>query len=349
MSRASAISDLAEVGDWNLLARSFLETKLYEHPSWIQFALSEERALIGTPEIEWDEDWLQRLYLFNVVVLDSRLSGEHIAKIKRPVLMEDFFRRLVNNQVESLGKLLRAYAIQDAAAAFRLSEVSGIDLAQRYPEIVVISCDQEAFFRLVVEQAKSRQEGSDNWLALLVEAGLRYRIVAEWLVKEDAVAELEPRVEKLERRKQWPYKFAERNLFTQCTAIAMSIEPRTNPSLLRLVQEIDPAPRKSLINVLSIWCLLGTIVFVFAFIDGAFDKVRPVAIAVLILLIYVPVGMMMVFLSCRILYRDVLNQYPIAVYKGRRFSLFHLVPPGLREKALIIAEARAALTQKQMS
>lgn len=181
--RAEVVSEVAALRDHRLLARSFMETKSYEQEAWLEFVELTRSALLNTPEKEWDEQWLRDLHLFNVVVLDANQCSAYVSGGERSIDLGEFFRVLVAKQKNSLLTLLSAYAAQDAAAAFRLAEVCGLDLATQFPEIVISNCDQSPFFALVVKQALDEPRRADLWSTILGEAGLRSRLVADrWTI-----------------------------------------------------------------------------------------------------------------------------------------------------------------------
>ncbi|MCX6376145.1 MAG: NACHT domain-containing protein, partial [Armatimonadetes bacterium] len=140
--RSMALTQVCALQDRGLTARCFLETKLYDHDSWGEFVGAESSRLLSTPERQWDETWLRDLHLFNVVVRDANAYSAHVAVRGGTIGLDEFYRSLVASQRDSLAKLLGSYASQDAAAAFRLAEVCGLDLAADFPAVVVANCDQ---------------------------------------------------------------------------------------------------------------------------------------------------------------------------------------------------------------
>ncbi|HEY3567573.1 MAG TPA: NACHT domain-containing protein [Thermoanaerobaculia bacterium] len=265
VQRNGAIDDLAKLGDGRLLARSFLETKLYEHIQWAEFVRSEQSFLVGVPEQEWDEEWLERLYLFNIVALDALHSAEHIPRIERPVDLGAFFQELANSQIESLDKLLTAYASHDAAAAFRLAEVSGINLPHQFPELVITSCDQEPFLQLVLERICEGDGSRGSWLELLTESALRSRAVAKLMLDMEPRKEIYMLRKNLDKKYRWPYLVAGRNLLGQCLAVSLTRSATLRLSILHVMQKsVQPRVGAAYIaTVLSgIPLLLAFLVFV---------------------------------------------------------------------------------------
>lgn len=222
VARYDALTDLAKLGDKRLLARSFLETKLYDHVAWKDFVETESQSLLNTPEKNWDDQWLRDLYLFNVVVRDANQCATHIPMMSSAVNLEEFFQSLVDRQQESLSTLLTAYASQDAAAAFRLAEVCNLDLAEEFPEIIISNCAQSPFFALVQEQALHELDRIGLWASLLTEAALRSRIVANVMSNTKPLASLSKFIDELPRKKRWflPGTISQ-SLYTQCLSIAV--------------------------------------------------------------------------------------------------------------------------------
>jgi hypothetical protein len=243
INRADAITEASSLVDSNLMSLCFLETKLYDHECWPTFVSSEQKALLATPEDRWDEQWLRRLHLFNVVVRDAHNSSTHLASVGETPELSLFFKTLVASQQSSLSKLLSAYAAQDAAAAFRLAEVSGLDLAQNFPEVIISNCDQAPFFALIRDQAMSEMHRVGLWASLLCEAALNSLFVARMMMKVPAEARLDPVLERLPKRIRW-YKGSgiERSFYTQLLSIAggESSRPPETPKL-NLLRRL-PAP-----------------------------------------------------------------------------------------------------------
>ena len=101
--------------------------------------------MLHTPESSWNEKWLQDLHLFNVVVRDAANCSGHVPNTASEIDLEDFYNTLVKKQGRGLSKLLASFATQDALAAFRVAELSGLDLPRSFPEVIISSCDQVPF------------------------------------------------------------------------------------------------------------------------------------------------------------------------------------------------------------
>jgi GTPase SAR1 family protein len=221
VQREQAISDVAALQNDSLLARCFLETKQYTHSCWPEFVIRQKQQLIQTPESRWDERWLRDLHLFNVVVRDAADCSAHIPVAPIDVDLEEFFEALAGSQKESLAKLLAAYAAQDAAAAFRLAEVSGMDLVDDFPDIVINYCDQAPFLALTIERMLRDTRETSKHAALLAEAGLRSQVVAKSLNETPASERLTKIIVRFPKRKRWYRRgIVEESLYTQLLTIA---------------------------------------------------------------------------------------------------------------------------------
>lgn len=242
--QASSISSLAKVGDRRLLARSFFETKMYEHPDWKVFAEAEQERFMHTQEELWEDDWLRDLHLFNIVAKDAALASSSSKRIP-DIDLHGLFRSLAERQQNSLARLLNAYADEDAAAAFFFAEVSGIDLAQQFPELVISSCDQSPFFALVFTRATEPAASARRWRQLLVEAGLRSSVVANYLERAELPDFWRDQLALIPRKERW---FAngvlEENRLTQFLTLILreinSADNRACPALQRVGQLPKP-------------------------------------------------------------------------------------------------------------
>jgi hypothetical protein len=221
--RGDAISAISDLGDERLLARCFLETKAYEHPSWKLFAEATRDRLLGTPENEWNEEWLQDLHLFNVVARDAAQCSAHLANVTVQIDLGEFYEKLVKQQGGgSLSTLMSAYAVHDAPAAIRLAEVSGLDLPSDFPEVIIANCDQAPFLSLVVNKMLADLGRVSVWAAPLAEAALSSSLVANTLWKmppnDDVLA---PQLEKQSNRTRWDVRgITNRSIYTQILSMA---------------------------------------------------------------------------------------------------------------------------------
>lgn len=233
------MTELAATGDYRLMARSFLETKNYEHETWQAFAEGTKRLLLGTPESEWNEEWLRDLHLFNVVVRDQQQCASFTQPHGIDIDLSEFYRTLVSKQQNSLAALLRSYAAQDAAAAFRLAEICGLDLLADYPEIVSANMDQNLFFELVLQNALGDDSRLAKSSAVIVEAALRSPPVAAKLSKLPPDARVGKHVASVPRRKRWTGRGLD-SLYGQLVTVALSQPSRPYCAALGILRGLPP-------------------------------------------------------------------------------------------------------------
>jgi hypothetical protein len=238
--RPDAIAQVAALRDFRLLGRCFLETKLYDDQTWPAFADTTHRRLIDTPESDWGEAWLRDLHLFNVVMRDAAQCSNYI-KSPAPVLdLALFYRSLVERQRNSLRSILSSYAGQDAAAAFRVAEICGVDLAADFPEIVIFSCDQPPFLALAVQQVLADSGTADTWAPLIVEAALRLPVVAAELIElAPDLGGLARRARAAPRRSQWSStRMLPASLYVQLVTVALMEPPNPACRLLSVLANV---------------------------------------------------------------------------------------------------------------
>ena len=205
--RGDAITDVIKLGDHRLIARSFIETKAYEHEQWSEFVNLARNLLISVPEFSWDDAWLRDLHLFNVVVRDAAQCLQYLDGTSVSVDLAEFYRALVEKQQRSLTALLSSYAVQDAAACLRLAEVCHLDPATDFGNIVIKSCDQPPFLALAQEQALAEDQSGSQWRSLLAEAALRSPVVAESLHRIPRSELLARKEELVPRSRRWSSGF----------------------------------------------------------------------------------------------------------------------------------------------
>lgn len=225
--RNAAITDISKLGDQGLLARCFLETKCYDHAHWKDFVEGQKRSLLSVSEARWDEQWLRELHLFNILVRDAVLCATHSPTIIPHVDLDAFFQTLVGQQRESIAKLLAAYAKQDAAAAFRLAEISNLDLIGNFPEIVVTHCDQRPFLALLLEQVAKTPSKAKQLSHVLVEGALRSPVVAQSLFTTEPSEHYGKLLDRIEKKRIWYYsRVFPISLYTQMITLSTSDAPQ---------------------------------------------------------------------------------------------------------------------------
>lgn len=242
--RPEALNDLAKIDDRRILARSFLETKIYEHSTWPVFVENEYGRLLRIPEGNWDTEWLRSLHLFNVVIKDSEQCATHMPVAQISVNLDEFYKHLVSQQQQSLATLFSTYATQDAAAALRLAEICHLDLAEIFPDIIVSNCDQSPFFALVRQRALQEKNRVGLWSSLLSEAALRSRAVAVWMNDTDPVNEWQGFADEVPKKRRW-FKsgLCKKTFLTQSITIALGPRAITNNDtliMLKLLKDVPP-------------------------------------------------------------------------------------------------------------
>jgi hypothetical protein len=256
VQRDQALTDVASLNDFRLLARCFFETKLYEHSSWQAFVRKAQDEILNTPENMWDEKWLADLHLLNLVVLDAQQSAQHL-RMDTVVDLSVLYQNLVERQTDSLAKLLGGYAAQDAAAAFRIAEVCRLDLPVAFPEVVIKNCDQPPFFALVREQAAKDPDRVNLWMSLLAEAGLRSRVVAYSLNQMQPDETLDAVLRGVSRRHYWfAANLLPRTYYTQAITVAVTAKiDSIHFAFLQLLSELPSPGQRRGRSDLAMWSL----------------------------------------------------------------------------------------------
>jgi hypothetical protein len=223
--------------------------------------MNQKDYLLSVPEEKWDERWLRNLHLYNVVIQDAGQCSTHMPAISIPVNLENFYQLLVDTQQESLSKLLAAYAKQDAAAVFRLAEISNLDLANNFSSIIIDNCDQAPFYALIKQQALLELDRIELWAALLSESALRSSVVSEWMMKDKPLDSLNTIVSNTPKRNRW-YKHNPpfNSFYTQCLTIALNGKSRSFP-MLKLMYKIPPPIAINLYWNTSSWLYLTGLLF----------------------------------------------------------------------------------------
>ena len=251
-ARKDAITEVAHLHDDSLLARSLLETKQYAHTEWPNFVERQRLQLVGTPEEDWDEQWLRSLHLFNVVLRDAKECSAHMSGVKADIELDRFFGELARNQKASLSKLLSAYAAQDAVAAFRLAEVSCIDLPGDFPEIIVDHCDNAPFLSMALEAAGRDHESAMKWSVPLAESALRSRLVSKNLRSSSLASTLTKLVELIPRSHRWDkVGLVKRTAYTDLLTLATNTKPNTR--MLPCVEIIKSARPPGSVSTFSVY------------------------------------------------------------------------------------------------
>lgn len=277
-ARKAAITDVATLHNDSLLARSLLETKQYAHAEWPGFVERQRLHLAGTPEAEWDERWLRDLHLFNVVLRDAKECAVHMSGVKTDIDLDQFFEELASNQKASLAKLLSAYAAQDPVAAFRLAEVSNIDLPTDFPEIIVEHCDKAPFLSMALDAAGRDRQSGMKWSPPLTESALRSQLVADEIEKVSLAPSLTNLVESLPRQRRWDRAgLVNRTAYSDLLTITANTESHS-PRLF-CVEIIKNAPSPGSVGLISasvsrcaFWLFIISIIGMYAWAFSDLDQ-----------------------------------------------------------------------------
>jgi hypothetical protein len=236
--RTVVMTDVSKLGNPRLLARCFLETKAYEHESWHDFFTSTQEQLLATPQDSWNQESLSDLHLLNVVVRDQQQCATYVPSM--PVIdLTAFYQRLIVGQKNSLATLLSAYALQDAAAAFRLADACGLDMLGVFPEVVISNCDQPPFLELVIAKVLDDERQSAAWAALLAEAGLQSRVVARTLHTFTPNEKLKQKIEVIPRRQRWN-RGSLNTLYTQLLTLAINHDKIDACRAVQILKNVSP-------------------------------------------------------------------------------------------------------------
>ncbi len=224
VDRDEALAEVITLGDDQLAARCFLETKQYENRLWPPLVSRLKQTLLSVPEEHWDSKWLRELHLFNIVTKDSQECSTYARLKVSHVDLDEFLGALVGQQKASAVKLLSTYATQDAVAVFRLAELSNLDLIGDFPDIVVQNCDQAPFLALVIEQTLATETPpSIQWIRALAEAALRSRAVSQAIEAINPSQVLTNCIQELPQKYYWSFPFgSHHSLRSQLITLAVN-------------------------------------------------------------------------------------------------------------------------------
>lgn len=180
--RPKSLTEVAVLGDREVLGRCFLETQLYDRNEWAEYVVEESEYLTVEGEHRRDESWLRRLHLFNVVLRDAQIWMTQVAGKQVGPELDGLLPKIVGTNKDALKEIFSLYASQDAPAAFRLAESVGVNMLNE-PEILIQSCQEPPFLALAMERAMEESVDRSSWTLLLAESGLRYRNVAHTLTQ----------------------------------------------------------------------------------------------------------------------------------------------------------------------
>ncbi|MEW2162993.1 NACHT domain-containing protein [Streptomyces sp. NPDC007084] len=275
--RADALRELSDGGvDSLVMGRCFLETQLYDHQSWEVHSAAESAFLSRTPSGSWDDAWLRRLHLFNVVLKESEEWLTAYGRRPRRTL-EDLFRDLVQDDRARLVQLFSSYASVDAPAAMRLAAATGVDLVAEQPGLVVASMSYPPLRAMILEMVETETDFADGLALLVAEAGLRHQSVAVEFSREAVPQWLADKVAMLDARQWWfrtdiHWGAYRPSLYTYCLSYASALarkseihHPAEFPAVVTIANV--PAPGGLVSGVKFLTRLLA---FALVFVAGSF-------------------------------------------------------------------------------
>ena len=239
--RPGALSEIADLGDREVLGRCFLETQLYDREEWPSYIFAETEYLTREGASRRDEKWLRRLHLFSVILRDAhnwmdQVMGRHVG----PEL-DGLLPSIVGSNREALEDVFSLYASQDASAAFRLSESLGVDMLEDYRRIVISSCQEPPFLALAMERAWNVSVNHSTWLMILAEAALRYRNVAHTL-DASLIAYDSPSIAMPAGAPIFVRRMKPRSCYRECLAFSLSTPLKSSHQDFRSVTIISQLP-----------------------------------------------------------------------------------------------------------
>jgi hypothetical protein len=249
--RSQAITDVVEYADQRILALALLETKAYDHEVWPRFSQAYAKRLLERGGHELGPDWLREVHLYMVVCSDAETASNSLRGLTDLHHLQDFFDILRKRDDGTIFRLIDSYAEQDAAAAFRVSELCQIDMLSQLPQVIIKHCDQPPFLTLLLDLALRQQDRLRTWTYIFAEAGLRSRAVANALSQSHLTLWAE-RATKVNREFQWFGRTVPKTPYTECVSVACSgesVQDLRNSPLVRQLRHIR-GPRCDKIAIL---------------------------------------------------------------------------------------------------
>lgn len=240
VDRHGAIADVAQLENNRLLARCLLETKLYEHPAWMQFTAEAYTSLVTINTVIGDE-WLFDFHLFNMVTRDAKIATAQTGvRVDTPDI-DQVLQSVVTDQSTGLARIIDAYAEKDAAAVFRVADLAGIDLVREYPVTVIHNLDQRPFMELLIDRVSTSGDDAPRWAAVFAEAGLRSRPVAQELHARPPIAGWDKYIDAVPKSRCWNSRgIMIRSLYSDALTIASSTVIQFPGALLPEFHKIPP-------------------------------------------------------------------------------------------------------------
>jgi hypothetical protein len=222
-----ALSSISRTNDQRTLTMAFLETKIYDQPTWYGFAIGLEANLLQRLSAlrhhdDLEREWLADVVLFVVVCKDEERARRFLPQNHLSYEVDSFFQKL-NIQAKSLIlPMIASYAEHDAVAASRMAALCQVNLEDEAPEVLIDGCDQPPLVAFLVDQAQSDGTKVNKIARLLAEAGLRSPAARATLVNAQGWTMVHRMAREAGDGEFWfgpPYVPA--NLFTGCLTIAV--------------------------------------------------------------------------------------------------------------------------------
>ncbi|HTB00005.1 MAG TPA: NACHT domain-containing protein [Bradyrhizobium sp.] len=254
--RPRCLQEVSESNDSRLLARAFLETKLYAHPLWPGYVDASIESLLTGSEVDWNSDWLRDLHLFLVVASDAERASRVVAGIQKADSIATFFQGFAKRSAAPLAKLIESYAEQDAAAAFRIASLCGVDVLKDLPSVVINNLSQPPFMAIALERALKEMASNKAWACLIAEGGLRSAAAALALSRRPQRL-LPEQMNSVSNSSLWSIgEFIPPSLYTDCVAVAYAGNEDTKYCALVNALKLVPAPNSSRLQSTIIGFLL---------------------------------------------------------------------------------------------
>jgi GTPase SAR1 family protein len=225
-SKSDAIVEVHdELANKYVLALSFLETKLYNHPLWRKFKDNYQEELISSSEANWGLEWLAKVHTFLVVCSDAE-RARNITPLEAGEATEEvapFFQEFARRSQKPISILIQSFAEQDAAAAFRVADLCGINVLSDAPELIIQNVNQPAFLAMALKIAEQKPDQTNLWASLLCEAGLRSPSAADQIIRAERLIHVPAENKNMPPAYWYISKIASGNLYGDCFAIVLKV------------------------------------------------------------------------------------------------------------------------------
>lgn len=207
--RSDALNDVAKLGDQQILGRCLLETQLYDHDAWQVYWSTESKYLVNIDSGDSDQtagEWLSRLHLFNVVLLDQSQWAAVYGK-PIPISLGAVFSEIIEADRERLTKVFSSYATRDPAAAFRLAEATGVNLIVDEPYLVIVNLNNPPFIDIALERAQRQDNYIVEWALVFAAGAMTHTLAAAKLGSMAPKGAMAQRLNDINPKFKW-YPFA---------------------------------------------------------------------------------------------------------------------------------------------